>query len=574
MNTSDTQNSGWAIVIVVLAIAAGLIVRLLGLGDPSVSHTEVYVPGLALVAGISEPPPRLNFMDALWWHYHDEPHPMGWYLAMFGWTSFAGTSEFAIRLPAVLAGIVAIPFLYLVGRRTFGPEVAAVAVVLLALHGFHVFWSQNARMYTAGACLGLIATWFLIKLAADPRARPSLALGYVLTCVAGVQTVEFFWPFLFLHIGWVMVTMPAPSSISGAALRHALASGPRLLQIQSIALILSAPGLLHSAYRARQGAGGVPDVNFLVEYFSFGFLFARDPFRYPTLELPTALIWALLALAVILFVTSLRAPSFPKLTENAPSLPGWVAPVLAVIMAGVMVWLALIAHRRNEVLMALAVLPLLALLLPAFGLLVRGILSAIPFVNRLLAAGSPVTFLLWLLGVVGPLILMAASFVVDVAAPRAFLIFVPYLILLGAAGCFGIVRAGPLRLAPAIVLTVVFALSVPYAANKPVSPNDYKGLAQGMRVAMEPGDLIFLRHRQWADTPFLYYMGDGDFVTENHGSALSEHPDARIWLVTWPNEDQPVITDARRSALADYTRIEVVEAFRASAELFVRETSQ
>jgi hypothetical protein len=239
-----------------------------------------------------------------------------------------------------------------------------------------------------------------------------------------------------------------------------------------------------------------------------------------------------------------------------------------------MLWLGFIAHRRNEILMLLAVLPLLALLLPALGILVRGTLAALPGVNLLLAAGAPTTLLFWLLGVVGPLVLMAASFVVDVAAPRAFLIFVPYLMLIAAAGCFGIFKTGGLRLAPALILTAVFALSVPYAANKPVSPNDYKGLAQGMRAVMEPGDLILLRHRQWADTPFLYYMGDGEYVTTNFTEALSERPDARIWLVTWPNEDEPVITDERRLALADYTRIEVVEAFRASAELFVRETQQ
>ena len=70
--------------VLLLAVVAGAILRLTGLDHGGMTHPEVYIPGIPLPADISEPPPRLTFLDALRWHFHDEPHPVGYYMAMFG----------------------------------------------------------------------------------------------------------------------------------------------------------------------------------------------------------------------------------------------------------------------------------------------------------------------------------------------------------------------------------------------------------------------------------------------------------------------------------------------------------
>src|SRR5678816_698396 len=65
---SDRSGAMWHwLVPLLLLIAAGAVLRLMGLGEKSLNHMEVYVPGIPLPAGISEPPPRHDWLSALSW---------------------------------------------------------------------------------------------------------------------------------------------------------------------------------------------------------------------------------------------------------------------------------------------------------------------------------------------------------------------------------------------------------------------------------------------------------------------------------------------------------------------------
>jgi len=60
-----------------------------------------------------------------------------------------GINEWSARLVSALIGIVSILILYFPARRIFGNRVALIASLLLAVSPWHIFWSQNARFYTA-----------------------------------------------------------------------------------------------------------------------------------------------------------------------------------------------------------------------------------------------------------------------------------------------------------------------------------------------------------------------------------------------------------------------------------------
>lgn len=62
--------------------------------------------------------------------------------------SYLGTSEWSTRLVPALAGILTIPILYVPIRKMFGPAVALLAGLLLAVSPWHLYWSQNARFYS------------------------------------------------------------------------------------------------------------------------------------------------------------------------------------------------------------------------------------------------------------------------------------------------------------------------------------------------------------------------------------------------------------------------------------------
>lgn len=58
-----------------------------------------------------------------------------------------GTSEWSARLVPALVGILTIPVLYFPTRKIFGPAVALISALLLAVAPWHLYWSQNARFY-------------------------------------------------------------------------------------------------------------------------------------------------------------------------------------------------------------------------------------------------------------------------------------------------------------------------------------------------------------------------------------------------------------------------------------------
>jgi hypothetical protein len=559
------------IALLVICGVVGLGLRLEGIGTSSLSHVEVYAPGIDLVPGISEPPPRHEFDETLSWHFHDEPHPIGYYLAMFGWTSAFGDSAFALRLPGAILGTLSIGLIFLLADRLYGRPIGLLAAVLLTLHGFHVHWSQMARMYVPGALIALAATLLLVMLAGSRTRRPGLEIAYVLVALAGVQTVELFWPVLALHTAWTaLVVLDDARFTRGPLTARGLLTGPRLAQVQAVALALCAPALSHAAYRGREGAAPSPSLEFLREYFSFGFVFARDPVALPALEPPALVAAGTLVIALGLLGLSLRARPVPGPPEAADrSVAPWIRIGAAVAASALMLWLASIAHRRNAALAALSILPLLALAVPGLSVLAARGLGRLPLVRRV----SPWTALLWLLAVVAPLALFVASIRVSVAAPRAFLIFVPFMLVLCAAGLGAVARRPAARVPAFAALSTLFLAGALYARDMPSTPRDYQGIADAMRPLMTSDDMVFVRKRNWADTPLFYHLKDVDYVAEDWAAALAAAPHRRVWLVTWPDEGIPVVDDARRRALAGYRRTLVLERRRASAELFERDAA-
>lgn len=70
-----------------------------------------------------------------------------------------GESEAALRMPSVIAGVLAVPAIYFTARRLFPrPAVALASAALLAISPFAIWYAQEARMY---ACVMLAATLYV-----------------------------------------------------------------------------------------------------------------------------------------------------------------------------------------------------------------------------------------------------------------------------------------------------------------------------------------------------------------------------------------------------------------------------
>ncbi len=82
-----------------------------------------------------------------------------------------GTQEWAVRLPAAIFGVLTIPAMYGVARLAMSRAGSLCAALLLAVSYHHVFFSQNARGYSAYLLFSLLACGLLVKALQEDRAR-------------------------------------------------------------------------------------------------------------------------------------------------------------------------------------------------------------------------------------------------------------------------------------------------------------------------------------------------------------------------------------------------------------------
>jgi hypothetical protein len=75
-------------------------------------------------------------------------HPPLHHALLWGTVRLFGTSELAVRIPSLLAGVALVPAMLWTGRVAFDRRTGWIAAVLAAIAPFCVWYSQEARMYS------------------------------------------------------------------------------------------------------------------------------------------------------------------------------------------------------------------------------------------------------------------------------------------------------------------------------------------------------------------------------------------------------------------------------------------
>jgi mannosyltransferase len=129
---------------------------------------------------------------------HEGTLPPLYYYSLHFWEPLAGTSEFAVRFPSVLCGVLAAALLYIGVRRTSGEPAGLLAALLGAASPFWVYYGQETRMYAQALMLSLASTVVFLSLT-DPRRRAprSSWVAYVLVSVLALFT-HYFTGFVIL----------------------------------------------------------------------------------------------------------------------------------------------------------------------------------------------------------------------------------------------------------------------------------------------------------------------------------------------------------------------------------------
>ena len=132
-------------------------------------------------------------------------HPPFYYLLLHLWIGICGPSPTSIRLLSVLIGTATVPLLYVIGRQLLGDKGGLLAAFLLAVSPFHIYYSQEVRMYGLVTLLGLAASFFALqwKLGIGDWGRGTW-LAYVLAATAALYT-QYYAAFLLLALNLVVL---------------------------------------------------------------------------------------------------------------------------------------------------------------------------------------------------------------------------------------------------------------------------------------------------------------------------------------------------------------------------------
>ncbi len=151
------------------------------------------------------PNPTKNFGDTVKSLAIEEPQlPPLYFLVVKYWAKLFGDSPFSTRIFSVWMSLLAFPSMYWLCRELFrAPEVAWIAVGLLAVSPLHVLYAQEARPYSLWSALILLACASLLR---AMRLQTKLSWSiYAIATILGFYTHLFSLLVAFGHGIYVLV---------------------------------------------------------------------------------------------------------------------------------------------------------------------------------------------------------------------------------------------------------------------------------------------------------------------------------------------------------------------------------
>lgn len=567
----------------VLLVLVGGFLRLHNLDAKSVSHVEMYVPGIRLPHGISVPEERLTLAKVVTSTLNSDTHPPGYYVMMWAWTKVFGTSVWSIRLPSALLGIACIPLVFWLGYITCQTTAGWIAATLFAINGHQIFWSDVARMFTLACFLGLLATILLLRMARQKRASRPLQLAYVAVLLLGVSTHIFFWLILACHMLW-----------TAANTWHERQPMPGILKLQLLAVIFGSPLLAFSAYQNGNTLATLSS-NALIyarEFLQFSFAFPLlgyssglfgDYGRIPDVDNPHLSLarWLFFLLSLVLFVAGCGArhrsqESIPR-DPSGPSAKAWLwAGAFGTLAILTFIWAAKTFARPNAMLRTTERMTILPILLAVAAVLVEKNWASLSswgsvLFRRLLVGDGALVLIMATL----PFLLLAfISIFKPIFNARGLVPLAPYILLVLAAG---IVRLGR---NPVVLVAILVAVGAAHYSGlrayraMAAGRADYKSLAAALTPQIEPTDLVFL-YPEFYSTPLFFYMNSnwGRVVARNYEAACHANPHARVWAL-WFNHYEPGLSSSMQQCLAKYHVARTIQAEGGKAMLYVAEQNQ
>lgn len=242
--------------------------------------------------------------------------------ALHFWMLAFGSSPTAVRMMAVIPGILSIPAIYLLSRELLNREKALYTALLASISPFWVWYSREIRMYSLLALVTTLSYYFFIKAIRTDKAR--YYIYYTLISIVGSFTHYYFLIVLAIQGIYYLITYKeydveaqtsfSTSSSSLTARIKGFFSGRkftillRLTLAASIIFLFFSPWLRNFIGTKNSGSFGPeltpPDAfNMFISFFEFTFGFQETHITALALGL-----WPLILLLSFIFLEKRKSP--------------------------------------------------------------------------------------------------------------------------------------------------------------------------------------------------------------------------------------------------------------------------
>jgi len=542
----------------------------------------MYVPGIRLPEGLSQPRQRLTLVSVLTGTFSSDTHPPGYYVLMWAWTKCFGAGIWSIRIPAALLGLGCVPLLLWLGLLLRQPAAAWIGAALLAVNGHHVFWSRTARMFSLTCFLGLLATVLLLYLLRTKRSNRPLAVAYVVVLLLGLSAHVFFWLVLGTHGLWILWNEWSNSQ-----------SMPSAFRLQILAFILGSPLLAFSAYQSGtfvaplSNAVGVYAREFVqfafvlpLQGFSTGLYLPSGPFppiddtHVPGWHIAFLLLSLVLLFAGVLALSQKQRQEVLRTFDDGPSAKIWVTAAslaMLAILAFVFVARRILGSSAHGTLRTTEAMSIMPFLVTALAIVLERCWGRFRGEGPRLGMFAGGQGLIVMLALVPFAILLAASGLTPMLNARGMMFLDPYLLLVLAVGFISVFSKNRwVGIVLILLLALVHIDGLREYRPMATDPTDYQSLVKELSAKYRQDDIVFVQPGLWT-TPFLYYMTPDRYrlVGDNYRHINQKYADSRVWVIVSYHQ---ALSDDMRSALQNRHLVASLKAAHAEALLYSPES--
>jgi uncharacterized membrane protein len=269
------------ILILLLILCLGSFLRFYNLGGPSCFNDELETLRIASYPSVNE------MMNEV---INTDVHPPAYQLLMYFVVHHIGKSEFWIRFPSVIFGILAILMIYILGKYIYSAKEGLISAAICSVLWAPLYFSQEARVYSMLFFFSMITTFYWLKIlnsfGENSKPKTYWIVLYILSaiCIVYMQ-----------YLGLLLIILQGISSL--IVLIKSRKSFLNMLMIFVIIAISYLPWLPYAIKQISIGVEWIDRANILAFGYFLAFLFNQS-------------IWILTLIVLLLILCILNMMKF------------------------------------------------------------------------------------------------------------------------------------------------------------------------------------------------------------------------------------------------------------------------